>query len=57
MITGEAGIFQSVIEMMFKWQNIKEQIQDAVPTRSYSENYKETNNLLMCLCADFSTGY
>lgn len=44
MITGEGGFFQSVIEIMFKWQSIKEQIQDAVPTRSYSEKYKGTNN-------------
>lgn len=45
MITGKGGIFQSVIETMFKWQSIKDRIQDAGPTRSYSENYKGTNNL------------
>lgn len=43
-LTGERGIFPLVIEMMFEWQSIKEQIQDALPTRSYSGNYKKTNN-------------
>lgn len=43
-LTRKRGIFPLVIEMMFKWQSIKEQIQDGLPTRSYGENYKEINN-------------